>query len=644
MYSVSRLCLIVAAAAGSVALAACGILFWPASGWLAGLFLLGRALRRRSVYRTTLGSARWAERNELRRRGMIGGDAGLILGRLGGAARDNRFRNLWDRRITAKAACLGFWIGLGGRRQELVRLSQAIHVAVFSPSGGGKGVSFVIPFLRSCPDSCVVLDLKGENALKTAEYRRRYFNHETIFIDPFHLVTETPNVFNPLDAIAPDGPYSLDDVHDLAKALVVRAADAREPHWDDSAEFWIAAIIAVIVRYGDVNESRNLQMLRDILSHPQKLETAVKLLCESEDWGGMLARMGGQLSHFIDKERASTLTTSNRHVRFLDTPAVAASTKSTDFDPKKLLAGKMTIYLVLPPTHFRPLAGLLRVWISSLLRIVVHGGLQERNKVHFIFDEAASLGHMDCIDDAVDKYRGYGVRLQFYFQSLGQLRKCFPEGQEQTLLSNTTQIFFGVNDNPTADYVSNRLGEETIVVDSGGTTHGGSSQWSHGAQPSSGGGSSHSSNANWQQQARRLLKPEEVMAASPRMAITFTPGVRPICTMLLRYYEERKSFGRPPSALARALTAGCVLLYSVALCGLMILLAVATWDSAKSQMNFDAAPTAPRVYPQQTDLRAKTPARRAPSCRGATSCPKPPKRPSKTTSPPRRAAANSSKR
>jgi hypothetical protein len=29
--------------------------------------------------------------------------------------------------------------------------------------------------------------------------------------------------------------------------------------------------------------------------------------------------------------------------------------------------------------------------------------LQEKNKVHFILDEAASLGHMECLDDAIDK-------------------------------------------------------------------------------------------------------------------------------------------------------------------------------------------------------------------------------------------------
>jgi type IV secretion system protein VirD4 len=198
--------------------------------------------------------------------------------------------------------------------------------------------------------------------------------------------------------------------------------------------------------------------------------------------------------------------------------------------------GKMTIYLILPPEHMRAASPLLRVWIGSLLRAVVRGGLQERNLVNFILDEAASVGHLQSVDDAVDKFRSYAVRLHFFYQSLGQLKKCFPEGQDQTLLSNVTQVFFAVNDLQTAEYVSNRLGESTIVVTSGGSSTGTSRQSSNKGD----GSSSYSKNesSNWSQMGRKLLKPEEVMGLSERTAITFTPGVAPIMTTLVRYYEE----------------------------------------------------------------------------------------------------------
>ena len=52
---------------------------------------------------------------------------------------------------------------------------------------------------------------------------------------------------------------------------------------------------------------------------------------------------------------------------------------------------------------------------------------------------------------------------------MGQISLSFPNS-DQVILSNTSQIIFGVNDNETAKYVSERLGETTIVVESGGTS------------------------------------------------------------------------------------------------------------------------------------------------------------------------------
>jgi len=503
---------------------------------LVGL-LCAVAARRGYRYLSAFGTARWANTDDLRQAGMLEGK-GLILGRI---AEKPSFVaalcGLFSPRVTSAVACREFLLALQGRQaNELVRLSRGIHTAVFSPTGGGKGVSFVIPHLLTCPESTVVVDFKGENARITAEHRRRVFGHKIVMLDPFKVVTQRPDTFNVLEYIDKDSPLAIDDCRDLAEALVVRTGQEREMHWCDSAEVFIAAMTAVMVQYGSSGD-RSLQAVRDLLTDPKEMETAIKLLCDSDAWEGMLSRLGNQLTQFKDKELGSTLTTTNRFLRFLDTIAIAESTKSSSFDPAELRRGRMTVYLILPPEHMRAQSPLLRLWIGATLRAVVRGGLQEKNKVHFVLDEAASLGHMDALDDAVDKLRGFGVRLQFYYQSLGQLKKCFPEGQDQTILSNVSQVFMCVNDNDTAKYVSDRLGEETIVVESGGTSSGTSRQvpqW--GSAPSS--SYSSGSSENWQQQARKLLKPEEVAALSERTAITFTRGVPPLWTTLVRYYEK----------------------------------------------------------------------------------------------------------
>jgi len=524
-------------------------------GWLVpvgiGVVLLYRQTRRYTAY----GTARWADTNDIPH--MLEG-SGMIVGHIEG--KPNLLRGalaLFDSRFSAKAACQKLLMACQRKQPKfLVRLTKAVHTAIFAPTGVGKGVSCIIPFLKTCPEPSVIVDFKGENYQKTFHDRVR-MGHNVVCLDLFKVVTQTPDSFNALQFIDKESRHAIDECRDLASALVVRTGEEKEPFWNDGAEIWIGAMIAFVVCFGNEAE-KNLQTVRELLADPVKLQAAVKKMCESDLWEGMLARLGHQLGHFVDRELGSVLTTANRHLRFLDTLAVADNTKQSSFNPADLLKGKMTVYLVIPPEHLRAQVPLLRLWISSLLRAVVKGGLQEKTKVHFILDEAASLGHMDALDDAVDKFRGYGVRLQFYFQSLGQLAKLGKEGQGQTLLSNVTQVFFGVNDQQTAEYVSNRLGEETIIVESGGT----SSSVSRSPSPQGGSNCSYSTSTsdNWQQLGRKLLKPEEVTALSERVALTFAPGVPPICTRLVRYYEN--DFGLPQGLppMKAAFDAACLFL------------------------------------------------------------------------------------
>ena len=504
MYLLSRTLLRLTVVISSVCLGLLVILGWPSSGFVAGIVAVAMMVRRGRGPLTTLGSARWATEQDLAQAGMLYAKSGLVLGRMPVERGLGRaLAMLFSNRVPVSEAFREFFASLTQHPSVLVRLPQVVHTAIYSPSGQGKGVSGVIPFLLTTDEACVVIDFKGENAFLTAEHRRRQFGHQVVLLDPYHVVTNSPDRFDPLDFVAADNPVALDECNDLAKALVIRSPDEREPHWSDSAELWISAMLATVVRYGEPG-LRSIQTIREFLTNSERLEMATQLMCESDAWQGMLARLGGQLKHYVDREKSSTLSTVSRHLRFLDSPAIADSTRESTFDPGELRNGKMTIYLILPPDHMRAQSGLLRLWIGSLLRAVVRGGLQERNKVHFVLDEAASLGQLDAIEDAVDKYRGYGIRMQFYFQSLGQLQKCFPRGQDQTLLSNCAQVFMAVNDNQSADYISTRLGEQTIIVQSGGTSSSSSHTSNSGAHPSDSSGYTTTTNSNWQQQARKL--------------------------------------------------------------------------------------------------------------------------------------------
>ena len=335
------------------------ILLWPISVYVLLPIALAKLTKRGYRQLTSFGTARWADEKDLKRAGMLGAKSGLILGRLP----DNR--NFLKRLAS----------GSSGSTNQLVRLPQAVHTVTFAPTGVGKNRSLIIPSLLTDERSAVVVDFKGENANLTAEHRQKEFGHQIVRLDPYRSTTQNPDTFNPLDFIRADDPLAIDDCNVLANSLVTRASDEKDPHWNDSAEALICALAATVVGYGEKG-SRSLLSVGEIASHLPKLDMATKLMLESPLWGGALANMGGQLLHHVDKEKSSVLSTVSRHLRCFGTPVIADCIRTSSFDPRQLRDGRMTVYLILPPDRAHAQAGLLRMWIGSLLRACVRGGLQ----------------------------------------------------------------------------------------------------------------------------------------------------------------------------------------------------------------------------------------------------------------------------
>ena len=504
--------------------------------WIAAvLIVIALAVKKKPFNAWAYGTARWATVEDVPH--MIDGH-GIIIGFLtqkmtrmqGMKALFDFKRSCWD---SVQACLMSF---NRKERRILLRLNNVINTLVIAPTGAGKGVSIILPFLLTCLDCMVIFDPKGENFKFSAAVQRR-MGKLVFCLDPFNMVGGKDSL-SPMEIMDANLEKTLDLIRSLAESVVVRTGEEKDPHWNDSAQEWIAGMIALVVAHGMPGE-KNLQFVRGLLTDTAKMQAAIQMMKQSTAFGGMLARMGGKLEMHKDRELGSVLTTVNRHLSFLDSPAIARATTKSTFDPSVLTSGKAVVYIVLPPEYLRTQSGLLRMWINTMFGAVVKAGLSNRRRVQFVIDEAASLGHMDIMLDALTQFRGYGVRLLLAYQSLGQLRECFPNGQDQTVLSNTSQIVFAVNDSATADFVSNRLGTWTQTVSSGGGGYSASRKaGTHELESHS-----HSENWGWQQAQRELLKSSEVMQLDPRIALTFTPNSPPLATWLARFYEGQPKQG-----------------------------------------------------------------------------------------------------
>jgi type IV secretion system protein VirD4 len=496
---------------------------WRASGW-------------------SHGSATVASLEQIEAAGMMK-DEGLILGYCApsvrpklrsavlGLASPHTPSEMAVRRLLAAS------FGKEWYADQILKVADFCHGAVFAPAGSGKGTDVLIPWLLSNAVSSVVVDPKGELYAKTAEHRRRKFGHEIIRIDPYSLKGCLGDTLNPFDFIDETAEDFLDQCRDLANMIIARTGMEENPHWNDSAELNLTAFIAFVCAAEKDRSKRNLQTVRGLAGSRQAYAKALEVMQRVSVCNGVVKRLGGLCTWFEGEELASVLTTFQRQTQFLDSPPVICNTSSSSFDPMMLRKGKATVYLILPAERLVSMAPLQRQWIGTIMNVITRGVPTEKNPVHWYLDEFAHIGRMQAIEDAVTLKRGMGQRLFFFFQSIEQLKTTFGDKAGTVLDNLGTQMYFGINSLETAQQLSKRIGEMTISVKSGGTSTSDSRSTGGGGAHGQTGNVSTSASTNMSDTARSLLRPEEILTQPRDLALIFHQNLPVIVSKRLRYFR-----------------------------------------------------------------------------------------------------------
>jgi type IV secretion system protein VirD4 len=538
----SRLAVQAGCLASIAAIGLASVAFFPWPLFLAAALVAVHLRYRKPEVTDSYGSARWAAAGDLMEAGLMGRSSGLPLGYADAISKpdvNHALRQLFVARSHHSEAATRLFLASIGTRGMFagmpIRLPDRMSSVVFGAPGSGKSTALFMPALMSCPEGAFVLDWKGEIARAVSRFRERRFGHRSYFIDPYGLLAGSTDTSNPLEDLGPELP---DDLRDLANAIVYRSGKEPDSYWLDQAELILFAGMAYALTHGDPKQ-RHLLEVQEIIADAEARTAAIEAMKQSDAWGGVLRRLGHQIGQLKDREGASVISSALRQLNFLHSPPVAECLRHSSFDMGDLIRGKADVYLVIPPEHIQSQASYLRLMLASVIRRVFREGASNHRCVRIFADEAASLGRMTCIDQALQIGRGFGLNLNFAYQSMGQLLTCYPEGQHQTFLGCLgCQVFLGApNDYQTGEYLSNLLGESTIQISSQQRSD--SQSWSDNSQgPQGQRSTSHST--TWSEHGRKLLQPAETFGLGPQQAIIFLPGrCPPIRTTMLRYFEDK---------------------------------------------------------------------------------------------------------
>ena len=279
-----------------------------------------------------------------------------------------------------------------------------------------------------------------------------------------------------------------------------------------------------------------------------------------ESHGGVIQRLGHMMTWHVDKELGSVLSNVQRHTEAFDGPLVAQNLASSTFDPRWLSHRPRNDLFMFASRQTRHV-GSADAAVDWRHPADHHAGRSHPNATRssFFLDEAAHLGKIRVLENAVTLMRGMGIRLWFFFQSVHQLQECYGEKAKIILDNIDTQQYFALNDVDNAEAVSKRIGEYHDLRGIAwrklrrfaAIRQRGPAIKQHIERR----------NITYSDTARRLLKPEELMVLPEDVSLVFHRNLAVIPARLLKY-DNHPAFrgggtGNQPSLGPKAIEKRC---------------------------------------------------------------------------------------
>ncbi|MDX2177243.1 MAG: type IV secretory system conjugative DNA transfer family protein [Candidatus Sumerlaeia bacterium] len=352
---------------------------------------------------------------------------------------------------------------------EPLTYDDTLHLLTIAPTGAGKGRRLIIPALLNQNRQVVAIDPKGENLAVTARQRAR-LGQRPHAVAPFakgSLHGAVACGINPFDILKLPDVDLEDEAARLAHTLCQNTGGARnsrgnasDPFWDANGMGLVAGAVLLIVSvmppekhhlgtlydllHGD-DVVYNLAVLMDTAGAKAKPKTkpgkdgppppadkaAPPAAGDGDEGRGRMNHSAYQeVAAFLqmpEMTRGGVLATAQSYLKIFRSPKVQASVRSTGFPIQAFIDGApMTIYLVLPTSKLGSHGTLLKLWTSTLMRLVLERERIPEGPTLFLLDEAAQLGHLDDLERAVTVGRGYGMQVWSFWQDLSQLETLYP--------------------------------------------------------------------------------------------------------------------------------------------------------------------------------------------------------------------------
>lgn len=389
-----------------------------------------------------------------------------------------------------KGLMLGCFLDNKGKIKNFIRATKPLATLIVAPPGTGKTASVALPNLFSLPNSCVVLDIKGELYEKSAGYRQQNFKNKILLFSPFS--EENTLFFNPFDnSVIKDMSFiqMMKLAEQIAGTIFVGEKGKENDHWVVSAR----TLFTYFALYN--MQKHKHTSLADLAQAPKKdyydeLKGEFLRECQKEDEdSGKFVRdpnantfkafcnqvaLDEEVDEIVrnqfrayttaaETEFASVKSTYDTFMKVFANPQVAKSVSSMSFDYEQLREEKITIYVVIQTADMDILAPLVRIFVESLFKNLMMKEEGNPDKfIYFLLDEFVRFGKMPFLLEAPALCRSYGLIPVYITQSYEQIKKYYGDDDLKIIKANVGyQVVFRMNSPEDAKVLSEMIGDFT---------------------------------------------------------------------------------------------------------------------------------------------------------------------------------------
>ena len=424
------------------------------SAFLLLLYIIGGRIASQSARGNSKlhGTAHWASEKEVKATGLLGNVDGVYVG----AIKDKK------------------------GRQRYLRDNGPAHVLCFAPTRSGKGVGLVLPTLLSWRYSTVVSDLKGELWQLTAGWRKKHANNTVLRFEPG--AARGCARWNPLDEVRLGTPEETGDIRNLTETIIDPKGEGLKDFWVQSAANLLEAIIThVLYKRLRQGTPANMQAIAFYLNDPdnptvKQADKFTEMVEYAHHPDGtshrLVASIGKAMLAKPDNERGSVVSTMDSVLGIYRDPVTARNTEKSDFRILDIMNRDkpVSLFLITTPDNKDRLCPLLRLLINMMVKKLAakvdykdgRTVMAHKHRLLMMLDEFPSFGKLQPIADGLAFIAGYGIKCYIISQDTVQFDSVY--GDKNSILSNChIQVMFPPNRLETAKYISQMLGEATVV-------------------------------------------------------------------------------------------------------------------------------------------------------------------------------------